>query len=199
MRYTNLPPVGSLALPELELDLTWNHSKRTPGVQIEEAFAHRWGITNWQQERLDGIIREFRDPASEASSHIIYAGEVGLDKGRCVQGVRLADKAWTEGADNSEGVSVECGDAMWLGHDRVGFARAARIFGWLCLHEDLPALWVKQPHTTHYKGISRHADGGIPDGGHTQCPTTDLELFGQFVYRIKVEMAHGGYRKLWAV
>lgn len=199
MRYTNLPPVGTVTLPDLEFDLTWNHSKRAPGVEIEEAFAHRWGITNWRTERIDGIAAEFRNRASEASSHIAYAGEVGPDKGRCIQGVRLADKAWTEAADNGEGVSVEFADAMWLGHDPEGFAVAARIFGWLCRHEDLPAIWVHHPHTTHFKGVSRHADGGAADGGHTLCPTADLELFGQFVRRVKLEMLHGGYRKAWAV
>lgn len=198
MRYTNLPPVGTVVLPELEFDFTWNHSARTPGVQVEDLFMHRWGITNWRQERIDGIAREFRDPASEASSHIAYAGEVGPDKGRCIQGVKLADKAWTEAADNSEGVSVECGDAMWLGQDPHGFAVAARIAGWLLLHESLPAAWVRNPHTTHYKGVTRHADGGAPDGNHTVCPTDDLELFGQFVNRTKLEIAHGGYRTLWA-
>lgn len=159
---------------------------------------HRWGITAFAKETIEGVIAEFENPANQASAHIVYAGEVGPSAGRCVQMVPLHLKAWTEALDNSEGVSVECGDAMWLGHDPEGFARAARIAGWLLLDEKLPAAWVRHPHTTHYHGIARHADGGAADGGHTVCPTADLELFAQFVARVKAEIAHGGYRKEWA-
>jgi hypothetical protein len=127
----------------------------------------------------------------------VYAGETGKDAGRCYQMVALADKAWTEAAFNSEGVSIECGDGIWLGTDPVGFARAARITGWLLMHERLPAAWVRDPHT-HLKGFARHADGGTDGGGHTACPTTDLDLWHQFVARVKAEVAHGGYREKWA-
>lgn len=199
MRYKTLPPVGSLVLPDLEFDFTWNHSKRQPGVELETAFAHRWGITDWRHESVAGIQREFRDPKSQASAHIVYPGEYGDDAGRCIQGVHLADKAWTEGADNSEGISVEFGDPMWLGHDPEGFARAARIMGWICQHEDFPGVWVHHPHTSHAHGVSRHGDGGTADGGHFHCPTDDLELFGQFIYRIHAELMLGGYRGKWAV
>jgi hypothetical protein len=198
MRYTNLPPVGSLTLPPLKQHLTTACGSRA-GVHVEDLFMHRWGITASGAESIEGVIAEFMNPANEASSHIVYAGEVGKSAGRCVQMVPLAKRAWTEAADNSEGVSVECGDPMWLGHDPEGFARAARIAGWLLLHEHLPAAWVRHPHETHFKGITRHADGGAADGGHTVCPTADLELFGQFVACVKAEMMHGGYRAIWAL
>lgn len=199
MRYTNLPPVGTVVLPELEFHWTKASSPRTHGVEIEDVFMHRWGVTATGAETIDGVIGEFLNPANQASSHLVYAGEAGKSAGRCAQMVHLADKAWTEAADNSEGVSVECGDPMWLGHDPHGFAIAARIAGWLLLHEKLPAAWVRQPHTTHYKGVTRHADGGAADGNHTVCPTADLELFAQFVARVKAELVHGGYRTDWAL
>lgn len=198
MHYTNLPPVGTITLPDLRWHPTPARSAREHGVAIEDVWMHRWGITGFQHESIDGVIAEFMNPANEASAHIVYAGEVGQSAGHCVQMVALRDKAWTEAADNSEGVSIECGDAMWLGHDPHGFARAARIAGWLLQHEHLPAAWVRHPHTTHYHGITRHADGGAAAGGHTQCPTTDLQLFAQFVARTKAEMVHGGYRAKWA-
>jgi hypothetical protein len=197
MRYSNLPAIGTLTLPSLEVKMTPAKSSRPSGAVIEDVFVHRWGITAFRHESIEGVIAEFLDPANEASAHLVYAGEVGLSAGRCVQMVRLADKAWTEGADNGEGVSIECGDAMWLGHDPVGFARAARIVGWLLRHEHLPAAWVRHPHTTHYHGVTRHADGGAADGGHTICPTADLELWHQFVARVKGELVHGGYRDKW--
>lgn len=197
MRYSSLPPVGSLVLPDLIWTPTLAKSSRN-GATVEEVFMHRWGIRSWQHESIDGVIREFLVPANQASAHIVYAGEVGKDAGRCVQMVALAEKSWTEAADNPEGVSVECADAMWLGHDPKGFARAARIAGWLLGHEHLPAAWVRNPHSTHIHGISRHADGGTPDGGHTLCPTDDLQLWHQFVSRVKAEIAFGKYRKVWA-
>lgn len=198
MRYEHLPAVGKVVLPELGWHPTTAKSGRQAGVKIETIFEHRWGIANAGAESIDGVIAEFMNPANQASAHIVYGGEVGSSKGRCVQMVALADKAWTEAADNSEGVSIECADEVWLGGDPVGFARLARITGWLCIRLELPAVWVKDPHTSHAHGISRHADGGAPDGGHTQCPTTDLELFEQFVGRVLAEVTHDGYRKVWA-
>jgi hypothetical protein len=137
------------------------------------------------------------NPKNEASSHFVYAGEIGHDAGQCVQMVALKDKAWTEAAFNSEGISIECADAIWLLHDPKGFARAARITAWLLQHEHLPGAWVRDPHT-HAKGLARHADAGSAGGGHTACPTTDKELWIQFVSRVKAELAHGGFRADWA-
>jgi hypothetical protein len=193
VHYTNLPPVGSIALPDLVWTPTNNFSRREPGVAIEDVFDHVWGGGTF-----DGVISWFKNPASQASSHIVYAGEIGKDAGRCAQMVELDFKAWTEAADNSEGVSVEAADAIWTGHDPHGFARLARINGWLLLHEKLPGAWVRDPHGTHDHGLTRHADGGQADGGHTMCPTADLELWGQMVQRTKLEIAHGGYRTVWA-
>lgn len=198
MVYKHLPAIGSSTLPPLEFRMTPAKSERASGAAIEDVFVHRWGITAFGAETIDGVIAEFMNPANQASAHLVYGGEVGKSAGRCVQMVPLAAKAWTEAADNSEGVSIECADAMWLGKDPEGFARAARIVGWLLRHEALPAAWVRHPHTTHYRGVTRHADGGAADGGHTVCPTADLELWRQFVARVKGELVHGGYRDRWA-
>lgn len=197
MTYKELPVVGGMALPALEWRPTTACGSRA-GAQIEDVFVHRWGIADWRHERIDGVLNEFLNPACQASAHFVYAGEVGPDAGRCVQMVQLADKAWTEAADNPKGVSIECGDGIWLGGDPRGFARTARIVAWLLRHEQLPAAWVRDPHGTHEHGFSRHADGGAADGGHTVCPTADLELWGQFVGRVKAELAHGGFRDVWA-
>lgn len=198
MRYTSLPPVGSLVLPSLVWTPTEAKGPREHGATVETIFEHRWGIATPGTESIDGVIREFLDPSKQASAHIVYGGEVGQNAGRCVQMVPLSEKAWTEAADNSEGVSIECADPVWLGTDPHGFARLARITGWLCGHLGLPAVWVRAPHVSHAHGISRHADGGYPDGGHTSCPTTDKELFEQFVERVAAEVKHGGYRDHWA-
>lgn len=196
MRYTNLPPVGALTLPELETHWT---AAYTPGRgrPIEDVFLHRWGITAVQSESIRGVIAEFLEPRNGASAHLVYAGERGPDAGRCVQMVRFTDTAWTEAADNREGLSIECGDRIWLGLDPRGFARAARITAYLCHRFKLPGQWVQHPHTSHAHGITRHGDGGAADGGHTLCPTTDRELWLQFVSRVNAEIRHGGFRPSW--
>jgi len=192
VKYTTLPPIGTLTLPTLTWKPTSACSPRSAGAVIEDVWAHRWGGGSF-----DSVVAEFLQPANQASAHFVYAGETGNDAGRCAQMVPLAAKAWTEAAFNSEGVSIECADAIWLGHDPVGFARTARICGWLLQHQHLPALWVHDPHT-HQRGITRHADGGADAGGHTACPTTDLELWQQFVSRTAAELLHGHYRTGWA-
>lgn len=192
MKYLSLPPVGTVTLPTLAWEPTEAKSARAAGVTIEDVFVHRWGGGSYR-----GVLNWFSDPRNEVSAHLVYAGETGPDAGRCAQMVALADKAWTEAMFNSEGVSVESADAIWLGTDPHGFARLARIVGWLLLHEKLPAAWVRDPHT-HDKGFLRHADGGADAGNHLACPTTDLELWAQFVARVKAEVAHGGYRTVWA-
>ena len=194
MVYKGLPPVGSLVLPELSWQASPNFSPRLAGTRIEDVWAHRWGDV---RAVCSGVCAYFEQVSSQVSAHIVYAGEAGSERGKCVQMVRLADRAWTEAAFNNEGVSVEMADAIWLGHDPKGFARAARIFGWLLLHESLPAAWVRDPHT-HQHGVTRHADAGSDGGGHYACPTTDKELWLQFVFRVKQELAHGGYRAEWA-
>lgn len=192
MTYKKLPKAGTLTLPKLTWMPTPAHSSRG-GVAIEDVFLHRWGGGT-----LPGVESEFKNPANQASSTFVYAGEVGPFRGQCVQMVKLADKAWTEAAFNAEGVSIECADAIWLGHDPIGFARVARITGWLCKHLGLPPVWVRDPHT-HAKGVCRHADGGQDGGGHTACPTTDIHLWEQFIYRVKAEVKADGYRKAWAL
>ena len=112
--------------------------------------------------------------------------------------VAFADTAWTEAADNRRGVSIETADTIWMGEDPVGFARLARIVAFLAdIRFKLPLNWQRDPNQPGSKGISRHADGGAAAGGHTQCPTTDLKLWEQFIARVQQEAAHGQFRPAW--
>jgi hypothetical protein len=190
LRYEKLPAVGSLTLPHLEHFLDGNSSSRY-GAPIRKAWAHRWGGGSF-----GGVESWFQNPRSDASSTCVYAGEVGRDAGRCVQMVPYSRKAWTESAFNRTGVSLECADAMWLGHDPAGFARAARIIAFWCHEFNLPPNWVHGP-TLPLRGFLRHADGLARAGGHTSCPTTDMELWWQFVGRVKREYATGHFRRTW--
>jgi hypothetical protein len=200
MTYKDLPPVGELLLPELEWIPTAAENAGRGGEHVEIVFLHRWGITDWRHEHLQGIINEFKNPAQKASSHIVYAGENpsnAPDAGRCIQMVSFADRAWTEAGDNSRGVSIESADTIWLDADPKGFARLARMVAFLALHFKLPLHWQQEPNQPGNKGISRHADGGTFAGGHTSCPTTDLDLWHQFMARVQQEAKHGGFREKW--
>lgn len=139
------------------------------------------------------------DPAHQVSAHFVYAGEIGKDGGRCVQIVRLADKAWTQCEWNASSVSVECADAMWLGHDPLGLYRLARITGWLLRHFKLTPEWVHGYALIHGTGFCRHADLGYGGCGHLSCPTTDMAVWGWFVHRVQHEVERGGYRTAWAI
>lgn len=192
MRYHTLPPIGSLTLPTLERRLTANSSPRY-GAPIQKVWVHRWAGGTFQ-----GVENWFTNVNSDASAHIVYAGEIGPNKGRCAQMVPYGRKAWTEAFYNRTGLSIECADAIWLGKDPIGFARTARIVAFLLHDNKLPANWVHGV-TFGRKGFLRHADGGSLAGGHTQCPTTDMELWVQFVGRVKDEYAFGHFRKAWEV
>lgn len=192
MRYRtkDLPEVGSLTLPHLERNITPNSSSRL-GAPIRKAWAHRWGGGTF-----GGTESWLDNPVSRASAHVVYAGEIGRDAGRAVQMVPWERKAWTEGVFNRTGVSVEFADAIFLGTDPEGFARSARIIAFLCHEFNLPARW-RHGATLPLRGFCRHADGLAAAGGHLFCPTTDLELWWQFVGRVKLESAHGHFRPSW--
>lgn len=192
MKYKSLPPIGSATLPRLERNWTANSSSRF-GVPISKVWVHRWGGGSFE-----GVEAWLDSTRSQASAHVVYAGELGKDAGRAVQMVPWNRKAWTEGAFNRSGVSIECADAIFLGKDPNGFARTARIVAFLCKESGLPPNW-RRGLTLPLRGFTRHADGLAAAGGHTQCPTTDLELWWQFVSRVKQEHKYGHFRADWGI
>lgn len=202
MRYLHLPPVGSLGAPDLPYRRSPNQSDRSFGRAAEIVFCHRWsggsfdGTVSWL---CKGDSAPGESDGSQASSHVVYAGEHGPDAGKAVQLVPWSRKAWTECDLNSLGLSVEFGDAMWLHQDPEGFARGARLVALLCHLHGFPGRWVRGDALLHgsAKGIARHADGGRLGCGHTSCPTTDLDLFGQFAERVTLELRHGDFRNSW--
>lgn len=192
MRYPHLPQVGTSTLPELPYKRSPNQSSRH-GARPRLVWVHVWGGGTFP-----GVVAWLRSSSSSASAHVVYAGELGPHAGDAAQLVPFAAKAWTESAFNSTGVSVESADAIWKGHDPHGFARLARIVAGLC-HFELDACRLVDRHgiLTGVHGFTRHADGGAEAGGHTSCPTRDLELWHQFGERVVAEHRHGGFRPSW--
>lgn len=193
MHYKHLPDVGAYGLPELDELLTPNRSTRA-GVKANHVWIHVWGGGTYP-----GVVSWLRNPDADASSHVVYAGEIGPHAGAATQLVPWAEKAWTEGrAFNPHGLSIESADAIWQGHDPEGFARLARIAAYLHHAHEIPAVWVRGEDLLHMKpGLSRHGDGGALAGGHPLCPTADLELWRSFGKRVEAELAHGGFRPSW--
>lgn len=154
---------------------------------------HRWGGGT-----LLGVESWFENPADDASSHLVYAGEIGKYAGRCAQMVKIADKAWTESGYNPVSISIESADAIWLGKDHAGLIRLARITGFLCVHYNIEPVWPTeiQIHSGR-AGIVRHADLGALGGAHPRCPTTSHTTFSTFVDVVAAEVKHGGYRDHW--
>jgi hypothetical protein len=160
------------------------------GMPVRKIWLHRWAGGEYEN-----IVRYFQNPHNEASAHFVFPGAQKPDE--ITQMVPYSRKSWTEAAYNKTGISIECADAIWLGHDPKGFAQLARITAWLLHHFGLPPVWVRTRTFNFGKGFCRHADGGLPAGGHTQCPTTDLELWRQFVGRVQAEHRRGAFRRTW--
>ncbi len=202
MTYPHLPPVGSLTLPELPLRLSPNRSSRN-GRRARLAFSHVWGGGSFdgvEEWLCKGDSKPGANDGSQASSHGIYAGEVGPDAGRAVQLVPWTEKAWTECELNPVGISFEFADAIWQGHDPEGFARAARIIAGLC-HFHLDACHLVDPAgiIAGSHGFTYHLSAGALGCGHLSCPTTNVALRQQFAERVVAEYRHGGFRTVWGI
>lgn len=192
MRYEDLPDVGSIALPDLPFLRTPNVSSRG-GRRARLVFAHVWGGGSF-----DGTVGWLRNPESQASAHVVYAGEVGKDAGRAVQLVPWSMKAWTECELNPVGISVEFADAIWHGADPEGFAVAARIVAGLChFHLDTCRFVTAEGIVAGSHGFTFHRTAGALGCGHTHCPTDDAELLSQFRSRVLAESRVKGWRKAW--
>lgn len=163
------------------------------GHPVELVVVHRWGVryTSEQAEAASyhGVVGYFRDPAHQASAHVVYPGSAV--PGQATQMVRWSDYAWAEAAYNPAAQDVESADAIWLGHDPDGFAQLARIVAYLLQMEGLPPVWSSR------RGFCRHADLGAAGGGHTACPTTDLTVWRAFIRRVQLEADRGEFRPSW--
>ena len=192
MQYPRLPAVGEAPLPALPFHASPNQSSRG-GRRPRLVFLHTWGGGSF-----DSVRAWLSDPEAKASAHVVYGGTLDNAAGAAVQLVPWAAKAWTECELNPVGISVECADAIWRGHDAHGFAQLARIVAFLCLRH-LDACRPVDAHGivagTH--GFTRHADAGALGCGHLACPTTDLQLWRQFASRVVAEYRHGGFRDRW--
>jgi N-acetylmuramoyl-L-alanine amidase len=184
-------------LPQLEWKPLETFSSRN-GKQTELVVVHTWGASHGAT--ADGVWGYQSHVANQVSSHYIYGGTLpGPNKDRLIQGVKLADKAWTECGFNAIGISIENNDTIlnW-GTDPAGMEVLARIVAWHCHKYGLPPNWVRGKNLLKgRKGFCRHADLGAAGCGHLQCPTTNLVRWIKFVYLVKREYKRAGFRPDW--
>jgi len=184
-------------LPDIEWKPLPSFSSRW-GKNVDLIVVHTWGAK--AGARVDGVWGWQSDPANQVSSHYIYGGTVGPDKDRLVQGVHLADKAWTNCGFNPITVTIECNDAIFnygnvIAQDVFGMEVVARIVAWHLHHFGLPPTWVQgKALLSGGKGFTRHADLGNAGCGHLACPTTDMMRWSRFRRLVTREYLRAGFR-----
>jgi hypothetical protein len=130
---------------------------------------------------FEGSKAWFNNSRSKASSH--FATNRG---GGAQQWVDTKDKAWTQGAGNSDYVSVENegngGDALTDGQ----ITRVAEILAWLHRVYAVPIRKAEKPGD---RGLGWHGMGGAAWGGHPDCPGDAVLAQFPEILRRAAEMA----------
>lgn len=196
MTATAAPPLPPVVLPELQQVATAAQEDRG-GQAVVRVAVHRWGVAYTdaigEAASYHGVVDYFTDPDHEASAHLVYPGSA-VGRGRlATQMVPWSKAAWAEKDYNRSSDDVESADAIWLGKDWHGFHVLARMVAMRLHVRGLPATWSVE------RGFCRHGDLGAAGGGHPLCPTTDLHLWGMFSQAVKVELARGGFRRVWGI
>ena len=128
----------------------------------------------------------------DASAHLV----VREDGGECTQLVKFSEKAWHAASFNPQSVGVEHANVTAKGYaTEAQLEVSARIFGWLCLHLNVPPRWSRDGYSP---GVTRHMDLGQVGGGHTSCGP-DLSGWLRFLDLLHAEIKRGDYRKTWAL
>jgi hypothetical protein len=138
-----------------------------------------------------GSVAWLRNPRSDASAHLV----IREDGGEASQLVALREKAWHAAYYNPRSVGVEHANTTAKGYaTEAQLAASARVFGWLCLHCDVPPRWARGGVG---RGLVRHLELGAAGGGHTQCGPGDA-TWERFLGMVHDEIVRKGYRKTWA-
>jgi N-acetyl-anhydromuramyl-L-alanine amidase AmpD len=176
-----VPPV---VLPPLVHRRTPNQSSRH-GAHVDLLVWHETAGA------YKGSVDWLCNPASQASAHLV----VREDGGEVTQLVPLGVKAWHAAAYNPRSVGVEHANVTAKGYATEAQLRvSARIFGWLCLHHDVPPRFARGGAG---RGVCRHLDLGTLGGGHTQCGP-DESGWLRFLDLLHAELKRGGYKRTWA-
>jgi len=139
-----------------------------------------------------GAISWLCNPNADASAHLVVR-EDGLE---ATQLVEIADKAWHCVAFNAKSIGVEHANITPKGYATEWQLKvSARIFGWLCIHYNIPPRWSRDGRQA---GVCRHSDLGVLGGGHYQCGPGNSD-WQRFLTMLGDELERGGYRDKWAL
>lgn len=176
--------MSGVVLPPIVWKPSPNHSTRggvTPRLLVWHETAGPYA----------GSVSWLRNPRSRASAHLV----IREDGGEVSQLVALSQKAWTQGEFNPEGVGVEHANVTAKGYaTEAQLEVSARVFGWLCLHLDIPPRWARHGQG---RGVCFHGELPQKVDPHPNCGPTP-EAWERFLVMLHYEIARGGYRKAWA-
>src|SRR5512133_3570684 len=126
--------------PAGRVDYVRNRSSRR-GAKPDHIYMHTTESENRTgRSDVDSIRAWFDNPASQASSHVIIDAEA-----HSTTAVPDAEKAWTEAAFNSNGLSIELvGRAAqtprdWLKREKQ-LRKAAKFVAYWCKKYDIPVV-----------------------------------------------------------
>jgi N-acetyl-anhydromuramyl-L-alanine amidase AmpD len=127
------------------------------------------------------------------------------DGSEATQMVDLGKKAWHCVNFNSRSIGIEMAGfeanttaaTRASGKDTYSPAElgAAEVMtAYLCHKLSIPVRWASGGVGT---GICRHFDLGVSGGGHTD-PTRDLTVWNDFLTKVQIAYAAGGFPDVWA-
>lgn len=179
-------------LPTLIHRPTTAYSSRH-GVKPTVLAIHRWDGGTFESV-VEMFINSPHDQNGKSAT-FVYAGEIGPYAGKFAQQIPIAGKPWTQAGWNPHCISIECADAIFLGHDPEGFQRLARIIAGLCHYEGIRPRWISGAELiVNPNGFTRHHDLGVLGGNHPQCPTTDIRKWLTLTTLTHNEFLKGGFR-----
>lgn len=188
------PKVDPAVLAPLKWRPSPNYSTRA-GARIDllvyhESAGHYAGDCDWlcTPTVRDKNGRVVSGPDASATAVLREDG------GELTQLVRVADKAWAQGAFNSRAVGVEHSNVTAKGYSTEAQLReSARLFAWLSWKNGIPVRFARGGFGP---GVCRHLDLGEAGGGHLQCGMGDADFF-RWLEMIHHERLRGGFRKTY--
>lgn len=134
---------------------------RTDGAMTTDCFG---AVLHIQEGYEAGSESWFRNPASQASSHLLNP-----KSGRMRQMVEFDDKAWAEAAGNSYWISIENEGFQGEQLTDSQVQNIADFYKW-AHQEDSDSFPYQITDSVNVRGLGWHGMGGVPWGNHPNCP-----------------------------
>ena len=162
----------------LTVDLTLPKIFQRPSPNYSPTLIqHNLLVLHIMEGNYEGSVNWLCQVSTKASAHLC----MDEDGKEVSQLVPLQYKAWAQCAFNSQGISLEIPGFTHEGVPEARWDMAAKIFGWLSLAYDIPAVWAKEGQG---RGICQHHDLGAAGGGHVDCCEVGSPQWLDFVKRV---------------